>query len=103
MKNIVRIHKLTAGILLALAISTTQIALAAPPDATAAATEIKIDNFTFAPQTVTVKVGTKITWTNSDDIPHTVVSPRLSTLTRNFPSRPPSRVVIPIFAPFIPR
>lgn len=74
MKNIVRIHKLTACILLALAISTTQIALAAPPDANAPGTEIKIDNFTFAPQTVTVKVGTKITWTNSDDIPHTVVS-----------------------------
>jgi plastocyanin len=73
MKNIVRIHKLTACILLALAISTTRITLAATPDANSSA-EIKIDNFTFAPQTVTVKVGTKITWTNSDDIPHTVVS-----------------------------
>jgi plastocyanin len=34
---------------------------------------IKIDNFSF-PQTVTVPAGTEVTWTNQDDIPHTVVS-----------------------------
>jgi amicyanin len=42
-----------------------------PPPATM---EIKIDNFTFAPPELTVKAGTTITWTNHDDIPHTVVS-----------------------------
>jgi plastocyanin len=36
--------------------------------------EVKIDNFTFTPATLTVKAGTPITWTNRDDIPHTVVS-----------------------------
>jgi len=36
--------------------------------------EVKIDNFTFEPQELIVKAGTKITWTNRDDIPHTVVS-----------------------------
>jgi plastocyanin len=36
--------------------------------------QVKIDNFTFAPATLTVKAGTQITWTNADDIPHTVVS-----------------------------
>jgi plastocyanin len=35
---------------------------------------IKIDNFSFTPPTLTVKAGTQITWTNADDIPHTVVS-----------------------------
>jgi plastocyanin len=35
---------------------------------------VKIENFTFAPQRVTVKAGTTITWTNDDDIPHTVAS-----------------------------
>jgi plastocyanin len=40
----------------------------------AAAADVKIDNFSFAPQTVTVAVGTTVTWTNRDDIPHTVVS-----------------------------
>jgi plastocyanin len=35
---------------------------------------VKIDNFTFTPQRVTVKAGTTVTWTNQDDIPHTVAS-----------------------------
>jgi len=36
--------------------------------------EVKIDNFSFGPTTLTVPVGTTVTWTNRDDIPHTVVS-----------------------------
>ena len=36
--------------------------------------DIKIDNFTFGPPELTVKAGTTITWTNRDDIPHTVAS-----------------------------
>jgi plastocyanin len=36
--------------------------------------EVKIDNFSFSPATLTVSPGTTITWTNHDDIPHTVVS-----------------------------
>jgi plastocyanin len=39
-----------------------------------AATEVKIDNFSFTPVTLTVTAGTTVTWTNRDDIPHTVVS-----------------------------
>lgn len=35
---------------------------------------IKIGNFVFSPQTLTVKAGTKVTWVNEDDIPHTVAS-----------------------------
>jgi|ERR1700694_3741763 len=37
-------------------------------------TNITIDNFTFAPAELTVKVGTTVTWTNHDDIPHAIVS-----------------------------
>lgn len=40
----------------------------------AAAAQVKIDNFSFGPETLTVAVGTTVTWTNRDDIPHTVVS-----------------------------
>ena len=39
-----------------------------------ASAEVKIDNFSFSPATLTVPVGTTVTWTNRDDIPHTVVS-----------------------------
>jgi len=42
--------------------------------ARAADAEVTIDNFTFSPQTLTIKAGTKVTWTNRDDIPHTVAS-----------------------------
>ena len=40
----------------------------------AANVAVKIDNFVFGPQAITVPVGTSVTWTNSDDIPHTAVS-----------------------------
>jgi plastocyanin len=40
----------------------------------AATSEVKIDNFSFGPQTLTVPVGATVTWTNRDDIPHTSVS-----------------------------
>ena len=40
----------------------------------AAPNEVKIDNFSFLPQTLTVRAGTTVTWVNRDDVPHTVVS-----------------------------
>ena len=40
----------------------------------ASSLEVKIDNFSFGPASLTVSVGTTVTWTNRDDIPHTVVS-----------------------------
>ena len=48
------------------------IALAAPVRADE--TQVKIDNFTFNPQQITVKAGATVVWTNGDDIPHTVTS-----------------------------
>ena len=48
------------------------IAVASP--ARAATIEVKIDNFTFNPQQITVKAGDTVTWVNHDDIPHTVTS-----------------------------
>lgn len=35
---------------------------------------VNIDNFTFGPQRLVVRAGTSVTWTNRDDIPHTVVA-----------------------------
>ena len=40
--------------------------------ASAADAVVKIDNFTFEPQTLTIPVGTTVTWQNDDDIPHLV-------------------------------
>ncbi|HBH41157.1 MAG TPA: hypothetical protein DD732_08410 [Rhizobiales bacterium] len=38
----------------------------------AADAEVKIANFTFDPPTLTVPVGTTVTWTNGDDIAHVI-------------------------------
>jgi plastocyanin len=35
---------------------------------------VTIDNFSFGPATLTVPVGTTVTFENDDDIPHTVVA-----------------------------
>jgi plastocyanin len=40
--------------------------------ADAPASGVSIGNFTFTPQTLTVKAGTTVTWTNKDDIVHGV-------------------------------
>jgi len=50
-----------------------------PAQAKAMGGEVKIDNFSFAPASLTVPVGATVTWTNRDDIPHTVVSDDKST------------------------
>ncbi|HVV61658.1 MAG TPA: cupredoxin family copper-binding protein [Pseudolabrys sp.] len=50
------------------------IAAAAAKPARAQALQVKIDNFTFNPQRLTVKAGTTVSWVNNDDIPHTVTA-----------------------------
>jgi plastocyanin len=49
-------------------------AIRAATESAAPAAAVKIDNFSFTPPTLTVVAGTTVTWTNRDDIPHTVVS-----------------------------
>jgi plastocyanin len=44
-----------------------------PGAARAGDTNVMIDNFTFEPAQLTVKVGTTVTFKNRDDIPHVVV------------------------------
>ena len=44
---------------------------------------VKISNFTFSPQTLTVAPGTTVTWVNDDDVPHTVTA-----VDRSFKSKP---------------
>jgi plastocyanin len=57
-----------AGIAILLAATFDAVA------ARAATVEVNIDNFTFGPQQITVHAGDSVTWTNRDDIPHTVTS-----------------------------
>src|SRR6059058_6264327 len=46
------------------------MARAAPP----APAAVTIGNFTFNSPALTVRAGTTVSWTNADDIPHTIVS-----------------------------
>ncbi len=51
----------------------------APPAASTsskpvAGNSVTISNFAFSPATVTVAVGTTVTWTNKDSVAHTVTS-----------------------------
>jgi len=43
-------------------------------DAKASAVEVRVDNFTFAPETLTVPANSTVTWVNKDDIPHVIAS-----------------------------
>jgi plastocyanin len=73
-----RKHILSSTVALLLAISRSLLALgtsvAAGDDAIPASAEVRIDNFSFGPQTLTVADGTEVVWVNRDDIPHTIVS-----------------------------
>jgi plastocyanin len=59
---------------IALLLAASPRLAANPQQVASATTEVKIDNFSFGPVTLTVPVGTTVTWINRDDIPHTVVS-----------------------------
>jgi len=73
-RRLVCIGGLVAG-MSALGLSGGSRSMTADAQQTVPATmEVKIDNFSFGPTTLTVPVGTTVTWTNRDDIPHTAVS-----------------------------
>ena len=69
-------------VLLLGAVGVTGLLAAALPKLTAAGeavaataaspATVKIDNFTFAPATLTVTAGTTVTWKNEDDSPHRI-------------------------------
>jgi plastocyanin len=50
------------------------VAIALAPAYAADPALVKIENFAFTPQELTVKVGTTVTFENDDDIPHQVVA-----------------------------
>jgi plastocyanin len=46
--------------------------LTAAGEAAASSATVTIDNFAFAPPTLTVTAGTTVTWKNEDDSPHRI-------------------------------
>lgn len=78
------ILSVTAAALLVLSIGLSRPNFARPAaggqENTSDKYQVKIDNFSFTPQTLTVPVGTTVTWVNQDDVPHTIVSSKGKTL-----------------------
>ena len=58
--------------LLAVALPELTAAGEAVSAAAASPATVKIDNFAFAPATLTVTAGTTVTWKNEDDSPHRI-------------------------------
>jgi plastocyanin len=73
-KNNVWIAGVAVPVLIGMVLLAGTSSVPANAEPTAASAAVKIDNFVFGPQTITVPVGATVTWTNSDDIPHTAVS-----------------------------
>jgi 3',5'-cyclic-AMP phosphodiesterase len=57
-----------------LAVVDSPLASDPPSDDGSNERQVSISNFTFDPATLEVRAGTKVTWTNHDDTPHTVTS-----------------------------
>jgi len=49
------------------------VLIGAPALMAATDAKVSIDNFSFSPKPLRIPVGTTVTWTNQDDIPHSVV------------------------------
>jgi plastocyanin len=45
-----------------------------PAESAAVPNQVAIDNFAFRPRRLEVKAGTRVTWVNRDDVPHTATS-----------------------------
>lgn len=67
------------ALLLALSLIATGVQLLHPVTANgqnvnASGTEVRVDNFTFGPEAITVSVNSTVTWVNKDDVPHVIAS-----------------------------
>lgn len=69
-----RIAHLAISLAMVMLLPAGSLRVTAADQASAANAEVKIDNFSFVPNTLNVAAGTTVTWTNGDDIPHTAVS-----------------------------
>lgn len=69
-----RNFRLTIALAVATGLATGILSARQVLAAASAPALITIDNFTFGPANLTVPAGTTVTWTNHDDIPHSVVA-----------------------------
>lgn len=68
-----------SGLVVALSMALAAVLIVRPTqakseDAKVSPTEVRVDNFTFGPDTLTVPVNSTVTWINKDDVPHVIAS-----------------------------
>lgn len=75
-KAICRVSFVAAALLLSLGmrVDTKSKQAAASPNRSRQATTIEVKDFSFHPAALTVRAGTRVTWVNRDEEPHTIVS-----------------------------
>ena len=60
------------GVVSLLAVALPELSAAGEAVVAASPATVKIDNFAFAPATLTITAGTTVTWKNEDDSPHRI-------------------------------
>src|SRR5437899_11477539 len=68
-----------SGLVVALPLTLAAVLILHPTraksdDTKAASMEVRVDNFTFGPDTLTVQANSTVTWVNKDDVPHVIAS-----------------------------
>jgi plastocyanin len=68
-----------SGSIVALSLSLAAVVILHPTrakseDTQTASMEVRVDNFTFGPDTLTVPANSTVTWINKDDVPHVIAS-----------------------------
>lgn len=72
--NMLRHAAFTSMLCLSGGVTAPAIAAKTGAPQKAAASQVEIRNFAFAPNTMTVAVGTRVVWTNRDEEPHVITS-----------------------------
>jgi len=72
-------RKLFTGSIIALSLAVAAVVILHPTRAKSeesktASMEVRVDNFTFGPDTLTVPANSTVTWVNKDDVPHVIAS-----------------------------
>jgi plastocyanin len=72
-------RKLFAGSIIALSLAAAAVVILHPTGAKSeesktASIKVRVDNFIFGPDTLTVPANSTVTWVNKDDVPHVIAS-----------------------------
>ena len=74
MKNKLFVSALAVALPLALSAVLVLHPMRARGEDKSSPNEVRVDNFSFGPETLTVPPNSTVTWVNKDDVPHVIAS-----------------------------